>query len=136
MSQAKKLRVLMVDDEPDFLELARRWITPEYELLALTGGEDLMKKLKSFRPDAIILDVHMNGQDGFHLCTLIRADRAYDDVPVLFLTGTKEDANYLKNFKAGGTAYLMKPVSKKQLLAMIRELLPEPAEYQSTGGGD
>lgn len=137
MSQAKRQRVLMIDDEADFLELARRWVEPEYELLALTDGEGLMQKLKSLAPDVIILDLHMPGQDGFQLCKLIRTDRAYHDVPVLFLTGTKEDVNYLKNFKAGGTAYLTKPVSKKQLLASIRELLPGPAEYQqATGGGD
>lgn len=136
MSQAKRQRVLMVDDEPDFLDLVRRWVTPEYEFLALTDGEGLMKKLESLRPDVIILDVRMPGQDGFQLCGLIRADRAYDDVPILFLTGIKEDANYLKNFKAGGTAYLTKPVSKKQLLASLRELLPEAADYQATGGGD
>lgn len=137
MSQEKTPRVLMIDDEPDFLELVRRWLTPGHEFLPLTDGEGLMKKLKSLRPDVIILDVRMAGQDGFQLCALIRADRAYDGVPILFLTGTKEDVNYLKNFKAGGTAYLTKPVSKKQLLASIRELLPGPAEYQqATGGGD
>jgi len=136
MSEAKRPRVLMVDDEADFQGLVGRWLAPEYEHIPLAEGEGLMQKLPSLRPDLIILDVRMRGADGFQLCKLIRADHAYDAVPVLFLTGSKDDVDYLKNFKAGGTAFLTKPVGKKQLVGMIRELLPEPADYQATGGGD
>lgn len=115
--------VLMVDDDADFRAIVRNWLVPEFEHVGLSNGEDLLDEIEALDPDLIILDVRMPGPDGFKLCGLIRADPRFNGVPVLFLTGCKEDADFIRNLDAGGTAYLTKPVDRKRLLSVLRELI-------------
>ena len=137
MSQIKeKPRIIMVDDEVDFLELTARWLRTDYEVVTCGEGEGLLEKMEDLDPDLVILDVHMPVLDGFELCRRIRAEHRYDDIPILFLTGSREDETYLKNLKAGGTSFLTKPIGRKQLQHAIRELLPVPDDDHTTGGGD
>lgn len=119
----EKLKVLMVDDDPDFQTIVRDWISPRYEHIGLLSGEDLLEEIAGIEPDLIILDVRMPGPSGFKLCSRIRADQRSRDLPILFLTGCKEDTDFIKNLDVGGTAYLTKPVSRKRLLSRLDELL-------------
>lgn len=128
--------ILMVDDEKEFLSLVGRWAEPEYEFVGLTGGGGLLEEIESLEPSLVVLDVRMPGEDGFELCRRIRADRRFDDIPVLFLTGSREDEDFLRNMEAGGTAYLSKPVGRRQLLAMFRELAGGQVETIDTAAGD
>src|SRR5438309_11704057 len=104
-----KPRILMVDDDNDFQVIVRKWLSPRYDHLGLTSGADLTEYLEAAEPDLVILDVRMPGPDGFQLCRRIRSDSRFCDLPVLFLTGCKEDEDFIKNLNAGGTAYLTKP---------------------------
>ena len=126
----EKLRILMVDDGNDFQTIVRKWLSPRYDHLGLTSGADLKEYLEAADPDLVIMDVRMPGPDGFQLCKRIRADNRFADLPILFLTGCKEDADFLKNLDVGGTAYLTKPIERKQLLAMIQELVPGPVKVK------
>lgn len=128
--------ILMVDDEKEFLSLVGRWAALEYEFVGLTGGGGLLEEIESLEPSLVVLDVRMPGEDGFELCRRIREDRRFDDIPVLFLTGSREDEDFLKNMEAGGTAYLSKPVGRRQLLAMFRELAGGQVETIDTAAGD
>ena len=121
----EKPRILMVDDDYDFQTIVRGWISPHYEHVGLSNGEDVVEELAGLEPKLIILDVCMPGPDGFKLCGLIRADRRFTDIPILFLTGRAEDADFIKHLDVGGTAYLTKPVERNRLLTMLRELIPE-----------
>ncbi|MDE2039269.1 MAG: response regulator [Elusimicrobia bacterium] len=112
----------MVDDDGDFQAVVREWICARYEHVALSDGEGLEELLESLAPDLLILDVRMPGLDGFKLCKRLRADERYAELPVLFLTACKEDADFLSNLEAGGTAYLTKPVARKDLLRVMGEL--------------
>lgn len=116
-------RVLMVDDDADFQEVVRCWLFPRYELISLFNGQELIQELAAVEPVLTVLDVRLPGLDGFQLCERIRADERYARLPVLFLTGCKEDEDFVRNIKAGGTAFLTKPISRKQLLSVIRELV-------------
>jgi len=137
MSQIKERpRIIMVDDEVDFLELTARWLRTDYEVVTFGSGEGVMAQIEDLDPDLIVLDVHMPTLDGFELCRRIRAESRYDETPILFLTGSREDESYLKNLKAGGTSFLTKPIGRKQLQNAIRELLPAPDDDHTTGGGD
>lgn len=120
-------RIVMVDDEPDFLTIARTWLEPKYETISLTDGHDLLNQLEAHEPDLLILDVRLPGLDGFKLCRRIRADRRFQSLPVLFLTASHSDLDFFRNLEVGGTSYLTKPVSRKELLARVQELL-EPAK--------
>lgn len=117
------LKIVIVDDEPDFLTIVRDWLSPKYDLVTLTGGEGLLEELQGLEPDLLILDVRLPGRDGFALCRQIRGDRRFESLPILFLTASHSDADFLRNLEAGGTSYLTKPVGRRELLARIRELL-------------
>lgn len=126
LKQAKQTRrIVMVDDEPDFLAIARQWLDPKYDMVTFTDGTELIGQLDLLEPDLLILDVRLPGPDGFKLCRQLRADRRYRSLPVLFLTASHSDIDFFKNLEVGGTSYLTKPVSRKELLAKIEELLED-----------
>ena len=128
-------KILMVDDEPDFQALVRRWLEPEYETLFLPDGGGLMRVAAEARPAAVIMDVVLPGEDGLELCRRLHADARFKDLPVLFLTGRRDVEDYLKSVCSGGAAYLAKPVGPKQLREALKQLLPEP-EFETPGAGD
>lgn len=127
--------VLMVDDEADFLAAMGHWIRTEYEFVGLTSGADLLAQIEGLDPVVVVLDVRLPDVDGFELCRRIRSDRRFDALPILFLTGSRADEDFLRNIDAGGTAYLSKPVGRRQLLSAIRELTGEAVETVESGGG-
>lgn len=134
-SERIRPRVVMVEDEDDFQVLVHEWLEPEFEHLPLKNGEDLIAHLDDLNPSVVVLDVVMPGMDGFELCRRIRAKRRYKNLPVLFLTGATRVEDFRQNLLAGGTAYLPKPVGRKQLVGALRGLLPSPAGVDD-GGGD
>lgn len=131
-----KSTVLMVDDEPDFVNVVRMWARDDYEFVGMTDGEDLLDEMAGLEPSLVVLDVHMPGADGFELCRRIRADERFRETPILFLTGSRKDEDFVLNMEAGGTAYLTKPVSRRQLLGMFRELISGEEQAVDTAAGD
>jgi DNA-binding response OmpR family regulator len=132
----EKPRVLLLDDERDFHALVRDWLARDYLYQGLEDGRRLLETMASFKPSVVVLDVKLPGSDGFELCRAVRSDERFRDVPVLFLTGCTQAADFMKTLQAGGTAYLMKPVSRKQLLAAVAELATGPVEDERVGVGD
>lgn len=124
--------VVMVDDEGDFLDAIKLWVEPGYTFVGLTGGDGLLEKLAALKPDLLVLDVVMPGEDGFELCRKVRADARFADLPVLFLTGSRAAENFLRNFETGGTGYATKPVGRRRLLALMNELVGAPADEADT----
>ena len=116
-------RIVIVDDEPDFLTIVQTWLEPRYELIAFTDGDGLLTQLDLLEPDLLILDVRLPGIDGFKLCQRIRADRRFQALPILFLTASHSDLDFFKNLEVGGTCYLTKPVSRRELLGRVKHLL-------------
>ncbi len=126
LKTARKLqRILIVDDEPDFLTLTRSWLDKKYDVVTLTEGSELLSQLDAFEPDLLILDIRLPGPDGFKLCRQLRADRRFQSLPVLFLTASHSDLDFFKNLEVGGTSYLTKPVTRKELLDKIKELIED-----------
>jgi DNA-binding response OmpR family regulator len=117
-----RLRVVAVDDEVDLLAILNEWLSPKYEIICFSSPPGL-DELADLEPDVILLDVRMPGSDGFSLCRRIRADRRLSSVPVLFLTACSGDEDFIENLNAGGTAYLAKPMGRRELLAKLEEVL-------------
>jgi CheY-like chemotaxis protein len=122
-TDTKKLRIVMVDDDDDLQEIVRGWLTPGYEHVPLSNGNNLAELLAGLAPDLLILDVRMPGRDGFNLCGALRRDGRFDSLPILFLTGAKEDMDFAANLNAGGSAFLTKPVARGALLRAIEDLV-------------
>lgn len=132
--------IYMVDDESDFQPILGSWLEPAYTFVALKDGDELLGALKSGAPDLVILDLNLPGADGFELCRRLRATPGLEKLPVLFLTASHEFSDYRKNFRAGGSAYLTKPVGRRQLLGTVEQLLTESRALvppgADVGGGD
>ena len=130
-----KPTILMVDDEKDYSSIIRSWLEPEHDFHSFENGEEFLTSLRIFTPDLVILDVYLPGADGYELCRRLHSVPGMESVPVLFLTGSKRVEDYHRGMVAGGNSYLMKPVSRPQLLAEIARLLPQPT-MQEDGSGD
>ncbi len=121
--------ILLVDDDPTIHVLANEhFLDSGFRVHTAVDGEEALLKLKSITPDLIILDVHMPKMDGFTACEKIREHPAYEDFPVLILTGLKDDKAIDKAYEAGATDFFQKPINWKLLMHRIRYLL----RYQNT----
>ena len=123
MKTAKKRpSIVLVDDEADFRMVVERSLEDRFDVAGLPDGEGLLDTLEGVEADALILDVHLAASDGFALCRRVRSDPRFEDLPILFLTGSKEDSDFVRNMDSGGTAYLTKPLSPRELKATLLEL--------------
>lgn len=116
-------RVLIVDDEPDFLFILHEILGDGYETMSLPSGDRFFETVFSFSPDLIILDVEMPGADGFVLCRRLKSLERMRDLPVLLLTGRRSDEDFISNLSAGGDAFLTKPVDERVLRRHVVTLL-------------
>ena len=127
----KQARVLLVDDDPDFVEATTAVLESKYQVIIAYNGNDGLKKVVEERPDLIILDVMMPGKDGFAVCKELKENPHYyffSKIPVLLLTVFARGVEQTNiPLSAGVTTeaedYVQKPVSPEELLRRAEELL-------------
>lgn len=115
-------RILVVDDEPMIVELLSVSLRYQgFEVAAANNGAEGLDKAKTFRPDALIVDVMMPGMDGFGLLRRLRADGI--ESPVLFLTARDEVEDKVTGLTLGADDYVTKPFSLEEVVARLRVIL-------------
>lgn len=114
--------VVWVEDDPDFKSVLREWLVERYDLATFDDGEQLLEELEGLDPDVVMLDVRLPGPDGFNVCRRLRSDPRLASVPILFLTSCEADEDYIRHLDGGGTAFLNKPVAKRELLRVLAGL--------------
>ncbi|QLY31555.1 response regulator transcription factor [Nocardia huaxiensis] len=115
-------RVLVVDDEPMIVELLTVSLRYQgFEVASAASGTEGLDKAKTFKPDALIVDVMMPGMDGFGLLRRLRADGI--DAPVLFLTARDEVEDKVTGLTLGADDYVTKPFSLEEVVARLRVIL-------------
>ncbi|GAA5044606.1 response regulator transcription factor [Nocardia callitridis] len=115
-------RVLVVDDEPMIVELLSVSLRYQgFEVDTAVDGAQALDKARSFRPQALIVDVMMPGMDGFGLLRRLRADGI--DAPVLFLTARDEVQDKVTGLTLGADDYVTKPFSLEEVVARLRVIL-------------
>jgi DNA-binding response OmpR family regulator len=112
-------RIMIVDDEPDLLQMLTQVLCPKYEVVVAHNGIDALEKLDRFEPDFIILDVMMPLMDGFDTCAAIRKKSLYKDTPIYFLTSSSDREDVKKGYALGCDLYLQKPFDPFRLLKNI-----------------
>ena len=123
MSESK-FKILLVDDEPDILEIiSYNLISNGFEVFTALNGVKALKKAKSIIPDLIILDVMMPEMDGIETCEEIRKIPELNDTIITFLTARSEDYSQLAGFDAGADDYINKPIKPKLLVGKVKSLL-------------
>jgi len=114
-------KILVVDDEPNIIALARLYLEREgYDIVAAANGNDALSKQSSDNPDLIILDLMLPDIDGYEVCRQIRAK---SDVPILMLTARREDIDKIVGLELGADDYLTKPFNPRELVARVRAIL-------------
>ena len=126
---ADKSKILVVDDDPDFVEATKLILEKGgYEVDVAYDGNEGLDKVKSCRPDAIVLDVMMPEKDGYAVCKELKADDQYSDIPILLLTAVVShisETHYTPRMGMETEAddYLDKPADPKEILNRIGNLL-------------
>jgi DNA-binding response OmpR family regulator len=107
-------RVLVVDDEPDFIELLREFLTAKgYEVIAASNGEEALRKVKEERPHLILLDVRMPKMNGLEVLKQVR--EIDHEVGVIMVTAVNEEETGRQALKLGAFDYITKPLDLKYL---------------------
>ena len=120
----KETRILLVDDEPDVLEIVGYNLTSEgYQVSTAENGLEALDKAKKEIPHLIILDVMMPEMDGIEACEKLRENPDLSDTLITFFTARGEDYSQLAGFDAGADDYITKPVKPKVLLSKVKALL-------------
>lgn len=117
----KKLgKVLVVDDEKDILQIVKYNLELHgYEVDTAENGVDAIAKLKTYKPDLILLDIMMPHKDGIQTCIEIRANPEYDDVLVIFLTALSDEKSEIRGLELGADDYISKPIKPKLLVSRV-----------------
>ena len=116
--------VLVADDEPDIRELvALRLERARYRVATARDGLEAFSQAVALRPDLIVLDVNMPGQDGFETSHRLREDPRTSHVPVVFLTARTREQDVLAGYAKGGDGYVTKPFEPHELLDRVDALV-------------
>jgi two-component system alkaline phosphatase synthesis response regulator PhoP len=120
----KNITILIVDDEPDILEILGYNLSNEgYNIETANNGVRAVKTAKKIKPQLIILDVMMPEMDGIETCEQIRKIKSLEDTVVAFLTARGEDYSMVAGFEAGADDYITKPIKPKVLVSKVKSLL-------------
>ena len=127
-------KILLVDDEIDILEFLSYNLKKEGFIVdTCNNGKSALKKVSSFNPDLVILDVMMPEMDGIEVCEKIREKQRYDDILILFLTARSEDYSELAGFSAGADDYITKPIKPKLLVSRVNAILKRKRKKKNDG---
>jgi two-component system alkaline phosphatase synthesis response regulator PhoP len=120
----KDIRILLVDDEKDILEIVGYNLAQEgYQISTASNGKEAIIKAKKELPQLIILDVMMPEMDGIEACENIRKIPELQDTIITFLTARSEDYSQVAGFDAGADDYIAKPIKPKVLVSKVKALL-------------
>lgn len=121
-ASAKEARLLVVDDEPNILELLSASLRfAGFDVATATNGNDALRVAATYQPDLVVLDVMMPGLDGFEMVRRLRKEE--QRVPVLFLTAKDATEDKVAGLTLGGDDYITKPFSLEEVIARIRAVL-------------
>jgi two-component system alkaline phosphatase synthesis response regulator PhoP len=120
----KDIKILLVDDEQDILEIVGYNLSQEgYQIVTASNGKEAITKAKKELPQLIIMDVMMPEMDGMEACENIRKIPELQDTIITFLTARSEDYSQVAGFDAGADDYITKPIKPKVLVSKVQALL-------------
>ncbi|MGV3773498.1 MAG: response regulator [Verrucomicrobiales bacterium] len=122
-----KQKILVVDDEPDTVELLEFNLrNAGFETVSAGEGAEAIRKARSASPNLIVLDVMLPEMDGLEVCKLLRRDPATQTIPIIMLTAKAAEIDRILGLELGANDYLTKPFSPRELVLRIRNVLSQP----------
>lgn len=120
----RRARVGLVEDDDDYRGIVHGWLLERYDASSFSSAEELLERLEQLPFDLLLVDIGLPGLDGVALAEAVaRGPRA---IPVIMLTASRRNRDYLRCLEAGRTAYLTKPISRMDLLWRIDAALAGP----------
>ena len=114
-------RILVVDDEPKIVKLARDYLEKSgFQVLSAGDGQTALAMARRERPDLVVLDLMLPGLDGWDVCRTLRRE---SDIPIIMLTARAEESDQIVGLELGADDYITKPFSPRALVARVRALL-------------
>ncbi len=131
MASKQNHKVLVVDDDPDILELLKYNLKKEgYDVETADDGIKGVHQAKKFNPDLILLDIMMPQQDGVETCRQIREIPEMSDTHITFLTARAEEYSEVAAFEAGADDYITKPIKPRALMSRISALFRKESKQK------
>jgi len=119
-----KQKILVVDDEPDLVELVKDFLERnEYSVISAGNADLAIKKVRESRPDLIILDLNLPGIGGIEVCRILKRDKKTSSIPIIMLTVKSTETDKIAGLEAGADDYMAKPFSAAELVARVRAVL-------------
>ncbi|MBZ0280153.1 MAG: response regulator transcription factor [Anaerolineae bacterium] len=133
-------RILVVDDDRKIVRLIQSYLE-QAGMIVLTAydGDEAMQLIRRERPDLIVLDIMLPGQDGWSIARWLRADAYLAKTPILMLTARVEDTDKIYGFELGTDDYLTKPFNPEEMVARVKAILrrahsePQPSRVLQIG---
>ena len=123
MSNPASKKILIVEDEPDILQLLTLYLEKEgYRTVSAASGMEGLRQVKQEKPDLVVLDLMLPEIDGLEVCRRLRSVPATAMLPIIMLTAKAEESDTIIGLELGADDYVIKPFSPKTLVARIKAL--------------
>ncbi len=116
----RKLKLLVVDDQPDNIQVLHRVFSADYQVFMAMSGPKALAVCRSQRPDLVLLDVVMEGMDGHEICRQIKADMDICDIPVIFVTAHNDPLQETQGLGLGAVDFISKPINPDVVRARVK----------------
>jgi two-component system, OmpR family, alkaline phosphatase synthesis response regulator PhoP len=124
-------KILIVDDEQDIVDLVAYNLEKEgFTTIKAYDGGDVLKTVKTQKPDLLILDLMLPHMNGLDICRAIRANPEIAHIPVIMLTAKGDEVDKIIGLEIGADDYITKPFSVKELIARVRTVLRRSQERE------
>jgi len=117
----ERFKIIYVDDVSSSLLTLKRRLSGHYNVFPAQSSEILYKALEKMTPDIILLDINMPGVNGYEVIQTLKADTRYANIPVVFITGSRDRESVIKGLALGAADYLIKPVGTTSLIECIEK---------------
>lgn len=136
-NQEKRISLLVVDDDEGIRTLMADYLRQHsFDVRSAADGEAMFASIAEHRPDLVVLDIMMPGEDGLSLCRRLRSQEEGASLPVIFLSALGEPTDRVVGLELGADDYVVKPFQPRELLARIRAVLRRTGNAVSESGGD
>ena len=132
MPRKNDIRILVVDDEPDVLELVVYHLEKEaYRVDVADTGDKALKMARENLPSLLVLDLMLPGINGLEICRLLKRDPKTRDIPILMLTARAAEENRIKGLEFGAHDYVTKPFSPRELVLRSKTCFGSPRKART-----
>ena len=133
IAMAEKIKIFLVDDEADILEMHQYNLEKEgYEVFTTTNPDKVIPIALERKPDIFILDIMIPGTDGVQICEKIRERKEFEEAIIIFLTARSEDFTQIACYESGGDDFIIKPIKPKVLISRIKGLVRRIKKFQKS----